>query len=80
MSFLADEGMMTRRYRLTGDRKWQEKGWKMFVSWVTTAKVAGGMSSVLDVTKPDGAFGDNMESFLFAETLKWVALLFPRRT
>ena len=71
----AEEHLRTstdRRYRLTGDRKWQEKGWKMYVSWVTAAKVAAGVSSINDVTRDldQIRFGDNMESFAFAETFK----------
>nr|XP_031861035.1 uncharacterized protein CI109_003395 [Kwoniella shandongensis]KAA5528107.1 hypothetical protein CI109_003395 [Kwoniella shandongensis] len=62
-------------YRLTGDRKWQEKGWKMFVSWMETAKVEGGISSIQDVTKANVRFGDNMESFALAETFKYHFLL-----
>ncbi|KAK4689123.1 hypothetical protein P7C73_g984, partial [Tremellales sp. Uapishka_1] len=62
-------------YRLTGDRKWQEKGWKMFVSWMTAAKVPGGISSINDVTKANIVYGDNMESFAFAETFKYHFLL-----
>ncbi|KAK8869481.1 hypothetical protein IAR55_000046 [Kwoniella newhampshirensis] len=62
-------------YRLTGDRKWQEKGWKMYVSWAHAAKVEGGMSSIQDVTKPNVRFGDNMESFALAETFKYHFLL-----
>ena len=62
--------LLVYRYRLTGDRKWQEKGWKMFVSWITAAKVDGGISSIVDVTKKEYTFLDNMESFMFAETLK----------
>lgn len=58
------------RYRLTGDRKWQEKGWKMFVSWSQASKVDGGFSSIYDVTHPEYYHSDNMESFMFAETLK----------
>lgn len=58
------------RYRLTGDRKWQEKGWKMFVSWMSAAKVEGGISSIHDVTKKEYYHSDNMESFMFAETFK----------
>jgi hypothetical protein len=42
----------------------------MYVSWVSTAKVAGGLSSIHDVTSEAINFGDNMESFMFAETLK----------
>ena len=42
----------------------------MFVSWMTTSKVAGGFSSVDDVTKETPRYGDNMESFAFAELFK----------
>lgn len=42
----------------------------MYTSWVTAAKVAGGISSVEDVTKADFRYSDNMESFMFAETMK----------
>ncbi|WWC89685.1 uncharacterized protein L201_004610 [Kwoniella dendrophila CBS 6074] len=64
-------------YRLTGDRKWQEKGWKMFVSWMETSKVDGGISSLDDVTKDlnNLRFTDNMESFALAETFKYHFLL-----
>jgi mannosyl-oligosaccharide alpha-1,2-mannosidase len=55
---------------LTGDRKWQEKGWKMFVSWMEAAKVPGGISSLQDVTVENFHHSDNMESFMFAETFK----------
>ncbi|ORX33405.1 glycosyl hydrolase family 47-domain-containing protein [Kockovaella imperatae] len=62
-------------FRLTGDRKWQDKGWKMFVSWMTASKVSGGFSSVTDVTKSPPKYGDNMESFAFAELFKYHYLL-----
>ncbi|WWC60743.1 uncharacterized protein I303_103319 [Kwoniella dejecticola CBS 10117] len=64
-------------YRLTGDRQWQEKGWKMFVSWMETSKVPGGISSVEDVTQQREhiRLGDNMESFALAETFKYHFLL-----
>lgn len=42
----------------------------MFVSWMTAAKVDGGISSIHDVTKEKILYGDNMESFTFAETFK----------
>lgn len=42
----------------------------MFVSWVSAAKVDGGISSIHDVTQKDFYHSDNMESFMFAETLK----------
>lgn len=56
----------------------------MFVSWVSAAKVEGGISSIHDVTKKDYYHSDNMESFMFAETLKyvkfWPGYLRPRWT
>lgn len=42
----------------------------MFVSWMETSKVEGGISSIQDVSKEKVIFGDNMESFMFAETFK----------
>jgi mannosyl-oligosaccharide alpha-1,2-mannosidase len=42
----------------------------MFVSWMTAAKVEGGISSIHDVTKKEYYHSDNMESFMFAETFK----------
>ncbi|KAE8541709.1 hypothetical protein D1P53_001880 [Cryptococcus gattii VGV] len=62
-------------YRITGDRKWQEKGWKMFTSWMNTSTVDGGFSSVEDVTVSPVRFSDNMESFALAETFKYHFLL-----
>nr|XP_019013884.1 mannosyl-oligosaccharide 1,2-alpha-mannosidase [Kwoniella pini CBS 10737]OCF52665.1 mannosyl-oligosaccharide 1,2-alpha-mannosidase [Kwoniella pini CBS 10737] len=71
-------------YRLTGNRKWQEKGWKMFNSWMKNSKVKGGISGLQDVTKKISSenenekeknFNDNMESFTLAETFKYHFLL-----
>ncbi|KAL1410960.1 hypothetical protein Q8F55_001903 [Vanrija albida] len=62
-------------YRLTGDRKWQDKGWHMFQQWMKTAKVPGGISSVQNVNADKVIYGDNMESFIFAETFKYHYLL-----
>ncbi|ODN87438.1 mannosyl-oligosaccharide 1,2-alpha-mannosidase [Cryptococcus wingfieldii CBS 7118] len=62
-------------YRLTGDRKWQDKGWKMFTSWMNASTVDGGFSSLHDVTAKKIKFSDNMESFALAETFKYHFLL-----
>lgn len=67
-------------WRLTGDRGWQDKGWRMFTSWMEHAKVDGGISSIQDVTVDPTTgrgvlHGDNMESFIFAETFKYHYLL-----
>lgn len=49
----------------------------MFTSWMNHAKVPGGISSISDVTADPTYIrhGDNMESFIFAETFKYHYLL-----
>jgi hypothetical protein len=44
----------------------------MFVSWIETATGPAGISSIEDVSAglDKLVFGDNMESFAFAETFK----------
>ena len=42
----------------------------MFVTWMESAKVEGGISSIVDVSQVDFTYGDNMESFTLAETFK----------
>jgi mannosyl-oligosaccharide alpha-1,2-mannosidase len=66
------EFYVTIRYRITGDKKWQDKGWRMFVSWTKAALAPGGYSSLTDVRMKQPTQGDNMESFVFAETFKYV--------
>ncbi|ESZ99496.1 glycoside hydrolase family 47 protein [Sclerotinia borealis F-4128] len=63
-------------YRLTGDRVWQEKGWKMFRAIVkhTHTNIANSrIKNVMDL-KPEKE--DGMESYWLAETLKYFYLLF----
>lgn len=62
-------------YRLTGDKKWQEKGWRMFTSWMDSCTAGAGFSSVSDVSVYPPRLADNMESFVFAETFKYFYLL-----
>jgi len=49
----------------------------MFGSWMNISRVDHGISSIRDVTvAPDSiSYGDNMESFIFAETFKYHYLL-----
>lgn len=63
-------------WRLTGDKRWQDRGWRMFVDWIDASTAPGGFSSIKDVTKESTEWGDNMESFVFAETFKYYYLLF----
>ena len=66
-------------YRITGDPSWQEKGWRMFEAVIRASRTEVGHSAIGDVTAdPNQPILqlDNMESFWFAETLKYFYLLF----
>ena len=72
-------------YRLTGDVKYRQWGYEIFQNFIKYTKVVNehgeiSFSSLSDVTslKQDGSpkFKDNTESFWFAETLKYLYLLF----
>jgi len=64
-------------YRITGDRTWQEKGWRMFQAVIRNTQTAIGHSAIDDVSSLEGpAPNDSMESFWLAETLKYFYLLF----
>lgn len=75
-------------YRITGDRAWQEKGWRMFESIIKLTAIPNpdgsdvplGYSGVHDVSDDrvgtKGNFRNEAESFWMAETLKYAYLLF----
>ncbi|KAJ4387701.1 hypothetical protein N0V93_008300 [Gnomoniopsis smithogilvyi] len=64
-------------YRITGDRTWQDKGWKMWKSIISNVKTDAAHSAVNGVNSPYGVtFTDHMESFWTAETLKYFYLLY----
>ncbi|KAL7414585.1 glycoside hydrolase [Mrakia frigida] len=63
-------------YRVTGDRRYQDQGWRMFTSWISRTETKLAFSSTLDVRFDPITKGDNMESFVFAETFKYYYLLF----
>ena len=63
-------------YRLTGEKIYQEYGWKVFEAMEKYAKLPHGYSSVQNVKKLPPQFRDHMESFFLAETLKYLYLLF----
>ncbi|KAL9053201.1 MAG: hypothetical protein Q9162_004932 [Coniocarpon cinnabarinum] len=64
-------------YRMTGDQSLQDQAWKMFESIVRETKTAIGAAALSDCITPgvDGRT-DRMESFWFAETLKYFYLVF----
>ncbi|KLU85055.1 hypothetical protein MAPG_04087 [Magnaporthiopsis poae ATCC 64411] len=65
-------------YRITGDKRWQEKGWRMFKAVIKATQTEHGHSAVDGVQYPDRAPAqlNNMESFWLAETLKYFYLLY----
>ncbi|UPX12946.1 Mannosyl-oligosaccharide 1,2-alpha-mannosidase [Ascochyta rabiei] len=63
-------------YRATGDKKYQEWAWDAFVAINATTRVGSGYSTIRDVTAArGGGFEDMMESFWFAEVLKYSYLI-----
>ncbi|KAK0922427.1 mannosyl-oligosaccharide alpha-1,2-mannosidase [Friedmanniomyces endolithicus] len=65
-------------WRITGDTKYRDWGWKMFEAFMKhTAVLDGsGYSSISSVNILPPPLKDNMESFWLAETLKYFFLLF----
>jgi len=63
-------------YRITGDKTWQEKGWKMFEAIIRHTQTEAGHSAIHDVRRSNPDKKDEMESFWLAETLKYFYLLY----
>lgn len=71
-------------WKLTGDIKYREWGWEIFQNWIKYARVPAGngkddavrYTCLKDVTVDPPVMKDNLESFWFAETLKYLYLLF----
>ncbi|KAJ2571217.1 Endoplasmic reticulum mannosyl-oligosaccharide 1,2-alpha-mannosidase [Coemansia sp. RSA 1813] len=66
-------------YRVTGDPKYQEWGWNIFLGIEKYTKIeSGGYAALKDVheTSSSDNLEDSMESFFLAETLKYLYLLF----
>ncbi|GBC04737.1 hypothetical protein RclHR1_05830015 [Rhizophagus clarus] len=63
-------------YRITGDKKYQDQGWDIWQSIEKWCKTPAGYSGLDDVDSTSPSKNDGMESFFFAETLKYLYLLF----
>lgn len=63
-------------YRLTGKKKYRQLGEKMFRALVKHARVEGGYATVGVVTQEPTPKIDEMQSFVLAETFKYLYLLF----
>lgn len=63
-------------YRLTGDEKYRKLGEKHFNAIMEHAKMNAGFSSVRDVTRVPTSKMNEMQTFVMAETFKYLFLLF----
>ena len=74
--------MQPCRWRLTHDTKWRERGWAIFESLRSHARLAsGGYASIESVEEVPVRHRDGpMESFWLGETLKFLYLLFSDDT
>ncbi|KAI1151297.1 glycoside hydrolase family 47 protein [Nemania diffusa] len=63
-------------YRITGDKKWQNEGWKMFEAIVRHTATEIGSSAINNVLSTKTSQLNEMESFWTAETLKYFYLLY----
>ncbi|KAH6608814.1 glycosyl hydrolase family 47 [Trichoderma cornu-damae] len=68
-------------YRITGDSKYQDMAWKAFNAITTVCRAGSAYSSINDVTQANGGGpSDDMESFWFAEALKYAYLIFAEES
>lgn len=64
-------------YRLTGEQRYRDYGWKIFEAIEKHCKIeTGGYAAVLNVDELPVKHEDKMETFLLSETLKYLYLLF----
>lgn len=64
-------------YAITGNKTYQDWGWKIFQSFIQYTRVENGFTSIGNVQNPaDTRPRDMMESFWLGETLKYFYLLF----
>jgi mannosyl-oligosaccharide alpha-1,2-mannosidase len=63
-------------YRITGDRMYQDRAWKMFENIIKHTKTSIAHAALADCTMPEAPKMDSMESFWLAETLKYFYLIF----
>ncbi|PWN50588.1 seven-hairpin glycosidase [Violaceomyces palustris] len=63
-------------YRITGDQRWQDLSWKAFQSILKYCKAPAALSSIDSVKSSKPNLLDDSESFLYAETFKYIYLTF----
>ncbi|KAH9818688.1 family 47 glycoside hydrolase [Melampsora americana] len=63
-------------WRITGEKKYQDFVWNAFQALQTTCKAPASYSAISDVNIPNPKLKDDCESFLYAETFKYIYLTF----
>ncbi|KAI9617084.1 hypothetical protein H4Q26_010722 [Puccinia striiformis f. sp. tritici PST-130] len=63
-------------WRITGDRQWQDRGWRMFTSWMESCVTNFGFANLDNVNRLPPQHSDSQQSFVLAETFKYYYLLF----
>ncbi|KAL9594727.1 MAG: hypothetical protein Q9219_006866 [cf. Caloplaca sp. 3 TL-2023] len=63
-------------YRITGEKKYQDAAWKMFMAIETYTRTDIANAAINDVTVDNPPKEDRMESFWLAETLKYFYAIF----
>lgn len=64
-------------WRMTGERRYQDQGWRMFCSWVQATIAPAGFARLHDVNSDAPRKDDSpVDSGVFATTLKYYFLLF----
>jgi mannosyl-oligosaccharide alpha-1,2-mannosidase len=63
-------------WRTTGDPVWRERGWEIYQGIEKYTKTKHGYASLQNVAKPRGSKLNEQPSYFFAETLKYLFLLF----
>jgi hypothetical protein len=63
-------------HRITGDPEWAERGWAIFEGIQQYCRTPAAYSGLLDVRERMPRQDNSMQSFFFAETLKYLYLLF----
>jgi mannosyl-oligosaccharide alpha-1,2-mannosidase len=64
-------------FRLTGDERYREHGWKIFRAIETHCRIpSGGYATIVNVDEVPVRHEDKMETFFLSETLKYLFLLF----
>ncbi|KAF5377767.1 hypothetical protein D9757_008115 [Collybiopsis confluens] len=63
-------------WKITGNVKWRDRGWKIFESIERHTKTPTGYASLKTVEVIPAVKDDDMPSYFFAETLKYLYLMF----